>query len=134
MSVEHYHVPEQTNVLRLSGPKEKSIVDYYELKRDDILVELDTIDGEGIYYDDPDKDDIHFIRFTVWRKIEGDSGYDPVSGASYCTMVADTGTELEWHSMAEHIMNQVHPALHNKPEANIKRMCQNLSWTDSDKW
>jgi len=134
MSTELYHIPEQTDTLRLSGSKESCVVDSYELRRDDILVELYTQHGDGIYSDDPEEEDIQFIRFTVWQKIGDDSGWDPVPGANYCTMIQDTIPESEWHSMAEHILDKLHPVLHDGGSngVDIKKWCRKLGWnTDS---
>ena len=45
-------------------------------------------------------------------------------------MIQDTIPESEWHFMAEHILDKLHPVLHDgdSAEVDIKEWCRKLGW------
>lgn len=114
-----------------------------KLEDDEVLVQgnvkvvLETL-GEGWKgdYDPNDPDDEALIRFSVMSQYGlsemaiQDGHWEYCEDASYCTCVPVTLEPELRQKMLEEIMRQVYP---DASQGNsIKRICERLSWIDTD--
>lgn len=93
-----------------------------------VRVEIEWI-GEGIQgdYDEDDSEDIPLLRFSVYKREEGDY-WEEVDDASYCTQLPATIHPNIARRAARYIMDWVEAPL--KEGYSIKKICERLSWLD----
>lgn len=81
-------------------------------------------------YNPKDPEDIHFLRFDIYVKRDGD--WEPVDDASYCTLVpADTDINTLVRLLYS-IYKQYDNILSSNPHASVKKLGEVLSHTSVD--
>lgn len=93
------------------------------------LIRVDWYDaGEGLCgeYNPADEDDVHLLRFDVYKKV--DENWEEVEDASYCTrMPYASNQELLVYSLYV-IFKNYYNALKDDPDASVKKLGEQLSW------
>jgi transcription elongation factor Elf1 len=96
---------------------------------DNDKIRVDWYDaGEGLSgdYNPEGPDDIHLLRFDVYKKVGED--WEEVEDASYCTrMPADSNLELLVHGLYI-IFKEYNNVLEDDPTASVKKLGEALSW------
>ena len=93
------------------------------------LIRVDWYDaGEGLCgdYHPEDPDDVHLLRFDVYKKVGED--WEEVEDASYCTrMPYASDQELLVYSLYV-IFKYYYDALKDDPDRSVKKLGEQLSW------
>ena len=93
------------------------------------IVRADWYDAyEGLYgdYDPEDPNDIHLLRFDIYKMEDGD--WVEVEDASYCTNIPfDTGRDVLVDKLRV-IYEEYDDVLRSDPDASVKKLGEMLSW------
>ena len=124
-------LPESLKVLGMpaSSPEFESY--YPELIQDNVRVEWDGSCPEGVRgeYNPDDPEDIHLLRFYIFRKEEDE--WVACDDASYCTNFPADATHDQKMTALKIIMNEVYDTVH-EGVSSIKKCCERLSWIGLD--
>jgi hypothetical protein len=94
-------------------------------------VRIDWVNlGEGFDgdYDAENPDDVNLLRFDVYRHDGAD--WVEVSDGSYCTQVPAHADHVTLRRILTSFMDYIHNDI--TAAGNVKRKCEQLSWTDLD--
>jgi hypothetical protein len=121
-----------------------------------VMVAIENIgEGKSGDYNPDDPADVNYYRFSVYRKytageeikpyftdvlpnesgepviFEGDDEWLAVNDASYCTAIRVDAPQQLVEKLGREILAAVESEV--RSQNSVKRLCENLSWTNSDK-
>ena len=88
---------------------------------------VDLYEGLEGDYDPDDPNDIHLLRFDVY-KMDDDAKWVDVGDSSYCTQVPSGTSINKLYDILQIIMSEVYEPV--CAGDSIKRICERLSWID----